>query len=120
MENVGFDPDMIHGTVHTGRYNHVEGTAKGSSMYLRHPYEDFHVYAIEWFTDHIDFYLDDYLYFTFENDGTRTKSWPFDQPHYLIINIAVGGAWGGMYGVDDSIFPQQMQVDYVRVFKPRE
>jgi beta-glucanase (GH16 family) len=83
-------------------------------------HEDFHEYAIEWFTDHIDFYLDDYLYFTFENDGSGADSWPFDQPHYLILNIAVGGAWGGMHGVDDSIFPQQMQVDYARVFKARE
>jgi len=117
MENVGYDPDMIHANAHTQAYNHVIGTHKGSSLYVADPDEDFHVYAIEWFEDHIDFFIDDTLYFTFENEGAGTATWPFDQPFYLIINAAIGGSWGGQRGVTDGIFPQQYLVDYVRVYE---
>jgi beta-glucanase (GH16 family) len=117
MENVGFEPDTIHGTVHTGTYNHVSGTAQGAAIAVPDVGKDFHVFAIEWNQQRIDFYVDDQYYFTFANDGKGTASWPFDENAYLILNIAVGGAWGGQHGVDDQIFPQQMLVDYVRVFK---
>ena len=120
MENVGFEPIMIHGTVHTGAYNHVLGTAKGSRIPIQTISDDFHVYAIEWFEDHIDFYVDETRYFTFDNDGTGVAAWPFDLPHYLIINAAVGGSWGGQQGIDDDIFPQAYQIDYVRVYEARK
>ncbi len=117
MENVGFEPDTIHGTVHTGAYNHVSGTAQGAAVSIPDVGQEFHVFAIEWDPQRIDFFVDDKYYFTFANDGKGSASWPFDQDAYLILNIAVGGAWGGQQGVDDQIFPQQMLVDYVRVFK---
>ena len=120
MENVGFAPMMIHGTVHTGAYNHVRGTAKGSGIPIQGVSDDFHIYAIEWFEDHIDFFVDDTRYFTFANDGTGVEAWPFDLPHYLIINAAIGGSWGGQQGIDDSIFPQAYEIDYVRVYEARE
>lgn len=120
MENVGFTPNVIHANVHTLAYNHMQGTNKGSSIIVSEPYEDFHVYAIEWFEDHIDFFVDDELYFTFENEGTGSATWPFDEPFCLIINAAIGGAWGGQYGVDDDIFPQTYVIDYVRVYEARE
>jgi len=117
MENVGFSPDRIHGNVHTEAYNHVLGTNKGASVHINDPFEDFRVYAVEWFEDHIDFFVDDDLYFTFENEETGSAAWPFDAPHYLIINAAVGGSWGGQYGVKDDIFPQEYLIDYVRVYE---
>lgn len=120
MENVGFDPDRIHANVHTEAFNHVLGTNKGASIEVPDPHADFHVYAIEWFPDHIDFFVDDRRYFTFENNGGGTAEWPFDRPHYLIINAAIGGGWGGQQGVDDSIFPQRYYVDYVRVYEHSE
>lgn len=120
MENVGFSPGTIHANVHTEAYNHVRGTNKGSSIYVSKPYEDFHVYAIEWFEDHIDFFVDDQRYFTFENEGTGNATWPFDKPQYLIINAAIGGTWGGQYGLDEKIFPQQYLIDYVRVYEAVE
>ena len=60
--------------------------------------------------------------FTFKNTGNDYKEWPFDQPFYLILNLAVGGNWGGKEGVDLSIWPQRMEVDYVRVYNqnPKE
>ncbi len=117
MENVGFAPDTIYGTVHTGAYNHIKGSARGSNLSIDAPYQDFHIYAIEWLSDHIDFFVDDKKYFTFWNENTGTAAWPYDQPFYLIINLAIGGAWGGQQGIDDSIFPQQYWIDYVRVYQ---
>ncbi|NJN26396.1 MAG: glycoside hydrolase family 16 protein [Cyclobacteriaceae bacterium] len=117
MENVGYDPDTIHANIHTQAYNHAIGTNKGSGIYVESPSEDFHIYAVEWFEDHMDFFVDGQKYFTFKNEQTGNDTWPFDQPHYLILNIAVGGAWGGKHGIDEHIFPQQMLVDYVRYYQ---
>jgi beta-glucanase (GH16 family) len=117
MENVGFEPTRIHGTVHTAAYNHVAGTAKGSSVTVSNPWEDFHVYAMEWYSDHIDVFVDGQRYFTFRNEGTGSRTWPFDKPHYLLVNLAIGGAWGGQKGIDDSAFPHRYLIDYVRIYK---
>jgi beta-glucanase (GH16 family) len=117
MEHVGFQPGLLHGTVHTEAYNHVKGTARGGSLYRPDPFEEFHIYAVEWFEDRIDFYIDEYKYFTFENEHTGVDAWPYDAPQYLILNLAIGGSWGGQEGVDDSIFPQPYIIDYVRVFE---
>ena len=111
MENVGFDPDLIHANIHT------QGTNKGSHITIAKPYADFHVYAVEWDTKKMDISIDGKTYFTYENKGTGLASWPYDKPQYLILNIAIGGNWGGQKGIDDSIFPQTMEVDYVRVYQ---
>jgi beta-glucanase (GH16 family) len=120
MENVGFDPDLIHANIHTKAYNHVMKTNKGNRMSTEKPYEKFNIYALDWYEDHMDFFLNDSLYFSFKNEGTGNDAWPFDKPHYLLINLAVGGAWGGQKGIDDSIFPQKYFVDYVRVFREKK
>jgi beta-glucanase (GH16 family) len=117
MENVGYEPDKIHVNVHTKAYNHVLGTNKGAATTIPLPYEEFHIYAIEWFEDRIDFYVDDTKVYTFENERTGQEAWPFDQPQYLIINAAVGGKWGGKYGVNQAIFPQRFYIDYVRIYE---
>jgi len=120
MENVGFDPDVVHANVHTKAYNHVLGTQKGNRITLSKPYDKFYVYAMEWFEDRIDFYVDDQLYFSFKNEFKGPETWPFDQPHYLILNLAIGGGWGGQKGIDQEIFPQKYLIDYVRVFRINE
>ncbi|MEZ4701989.1 MAG: glycoside hydrolase family 16 protein [Rhodothermales bacterium] len=117
MEHVGFDPTNIHGTVHTSSFNHTIGTQKGEARIVPTALDAFHVYAIEWRSDRIDFFVDSDRYFTFANTGNGPADWPFDQPFHLVMNIAVGGSWGGQQGVDDTIFPQEMQVDYVRVYR---
>jgi beta-glucanase (GH16 family) len=122
MENVGFQGDVIHGTVHTKQYNHVKHTEKTGTLKLdragQKPSEAFHIYAIEWDERKIDFIVDDAKYFTFENDGKgEAATWPFDKPFYLKLNFAVGGDWGGAKGVDEKAFPQKMQVAYVRVYQ---
>ncbi len=117
MENVGFEPTRIYGTIHTAAYNHVAGTSKGSSLTVSDPWRDFHIYAMEWYPDRVDLFVDDQKYFTFRNEGTGSRTWPFDKPMYLLINLAIGGTWGGQRGIDDSRFPQRYYVDYVRIYK---
>lgn len=118
MEHVGYDPGVIHGTIHTETYNHGKGTQKEGKITVEDCMDTFHVYAIDWTKDKMDFFVDDKLYHTVTRDPSEDfKAWPFDQRFHLIMNIAVGGNWGGKEGIDDSIWPQRMEVDYVRVFQ---
>ena len=117
MEFVGYMPDSLFGSVHTGLYNHTIGTQRTKGVKYKDLATAFHVYAIEWTEDMIAFFIDDKKYYEFKNERTGTGAWPFDQEFHIILNIAVGGNWGGKYGVDDSIFPQTMEIDYVRVYQ---
>jgi beta-glucanase (GH16 family) len=119
MENVGFDPLRIHASVHTAAYNHTIGTQKTASTLVSDPSADFHVYATEWYPDRIETFVDGTRYFTFRNEGIGSRSWPFDEPQYLLINLAIGGAWGGQQGIDDSRFPHRYLVDYVRIYQQK-
>lgn len=117
MEFVGFEPGIVHANIHTAKYNHVKKTGKGSQMTVADASEAFHVYALEWDTEHLDFFVDDKKYFTYTNDGTGVDSWPYDKAQFLLLNLAIGGAWGGAKGIDESIFPQKYYIDYVRVYQ---
>jgi beta-glucanase (GH16 family) len=125
MEHVGFDPDVVHGTVHTKAYNHMLGTQRGGNIRVPTARTEFHVYAIEWTPEEIRWFVDDSLYYRFPNERLSNRNadwrqWPFDQPFHLILNIAVGGTWGGMQGIDSTAFPARMLVDYVRVYQCKE
>lgn len=117
MEHVGYDPNVIHGSIHTKAYNHTIGTQKTAQLTIPTATTEFHKYAIEWFEDHIDFYIDSIKYFRFNNENKGWEYWPFDKRFHIILNLAVGGNWGGAQGIDPSAFPAQMEVDYVRVYK---
>lgn len=120
MEHVGFQPDSIFGTIHTKAYNHMKGTEKGKKIFIDKPYDSFHVFALEWTPEKMDFILDETVYNHIENENKTTYEWPFNQNFHLKINIAVGGMLGGQKGIDNFIFPQQMLIDYVRVFQKKE
>ncbi|MGH7711891.1 MAG: glycoside hydrolase family 16 protein, partial [Gemmatimonadaceae bacterium] len=105
--------------VHTTAYNHVKGTQKTRGIAVPNAEQAFHVYAVEWTPERIDFYVDSTKYHSFGNERTGSHTWPFDQRFHLILNIAVGGNWGGMKGVASDIWPQQLKIDYVRVFQRR-
>jgi beta-glucanase (GH16 family) len=117
LEAVGFAPDSAFGSVHTQRYNGMIGTQRTASLIVPNLSKQFHDYEIEWTPNNIDFYIDNKLYNTFKNEQTGPDAWPFDQTFHLILNIAVGGNLGGKFGIDDAIFPAQMQVDWVKVFQ---
>ena len=120
MEHVGYDANRIYCTVHNEAGNGMNGQQKGSSKVFNTIYTEYHVYAVEWFPDALKFYVDDTLVFTY-SPSTRTQAnWPYDQEFFMILNVAVGGNWGGARGVDDSIFPQTMKIDYVRVYQAKE
>jgi beta-glucanase (GH16 family) len=117
MEYVGYDPNVIHANIHCQAFNHINGTNKGDSVKISNPYEEFHVYAMEWCEDRIDFFVDETKYFSFKKPSDNVEEWPFDKPQFLIINLAIGGNWGGKKGIDDSLFPHKYYVDYVRYYK---
>ena len=119
MEHVGYDEGVIHGTVHTEAFNHIDGTDKGGSTTVPTATSEFHDYAMEWTPGEIRVFVDGERYFTFQNrEQYGWQEWPFDQKFHLLMNIAVGGTWGGAEGIDDSAFPERMVIDYVRVYKP--
>jgi len=138
MEYVGHEPGVkgVYGNVHYGNPTHhafieprdFRDSAKPDLKSLDsipwkglHRVPDaataFHVYAVEWFPDRIDFFVDDCRYLTYTREDSADGSWPFDKPHFLILNLAVGGAWGGQLGIDETAFPQRYEIEYVRVFK---
>lgn len=117
LEHVGYMPDTLHFNVHTEKYNHVKKTNKGVKVPYNEPYKDYHVYAIEWFKDHIDWYFDERKVFTFNNEGSGNAAWPFDKPEFIILNLAFGGDWGGQKGVNLQSLPQAFLIDYVRIYQ---
>lgn len=118
IEHVGFDQDRIHGNIHTKAFNHAIKTNKGNNVVVQGVSDGFHVYACEWTPDAISIEIDGNKYFTFTKQSNYSwAEWPFDKKFHLLLNIAVGGGWGGQQGIDDTIFPQRMEVDYVRVYQ---
>ncbi|MGQ7944302.1 glycoside hydrolase family 16 protein [Flavobacterium sp. WC2509] len=117
MENVGFTPDYVYATVHTEAHNHKAHTSKSQGFFGKDFSTQFHVYAIEWTPDRIVFFVDGKQYHQYINEKAGAAQWPFDIPFHLLLNVAVGGSWGGKQGIDDSVFPQKMLVDYVRVYQ---
>lgn len=117
MEYWGHDPNTVAANVHTRDYNHTKGTGRGGKITYEKPYEDFHIYAVEWFADRMDFFMDDKMYFSCKSKGEGIGEWPFIAPQYLILNQALWVNFGeGEPGIDDSIFPQEFVVDYVRIY----
>lgn len=116
MEHVGFHQGFIHGSIHCKKYYHVIGTQKTDTTEVPDCSENFHVYAVEWNKDSVKVSADGNVYFRFGNEHSGYEAWPFDNNMHLLLNIAVGGNWGGQKGVDTTIWPQRMEIDYVRVY----
>lgn len=113
MENVSYDPGTLVGTIHTAAYNHTKGTQKEGRTSINH--REWNTYTIEWDSGKIVWKVNGREYHRFNKHGGDDQ-WPFNKPFHIILNLAIGGAWGGAMGVDKD-FPRQMQVDYVRVYK---
>ena len=115
MENRGQEPTLTHGTLHGPGYSAGQAITKAYDLVNDRLDTDFHVFGIEWGPEYINFYIDDVLYNQI-TPADVTGEWVFDQPFYIIINLAVGGAFVGPPDNETS-FPQTMLVDYVRVYK---
>jgi beta-glucanase (GH16 family) len=113
MEYWGHNPNSVSANVHTRDYNHTKGNGRGGSIIYQNPWEDFHIYAVEWYSDRLDFYMDEYKYYSCPKKGQGIGEWPFVAPQYLLINLAL---IGGSPGIDDSIFPVEYLIDYVRIY----
>jgi beta-glucanase (GH16 family) len=116
MENVGLEPATVHGTIHGPGYSGKNPLGAPYALPSGNVADDFHVFAVEWEPEEIRFYVDSHLYETRTPvdlpAGTR---WVFDHPFFLILNVAVGGGWPGNPDASTK-FPQEMLVDYVRVY----
>ena len=117
MEHVGFNQGYIHGSVHCKKYYHSIGTQRTDTIKVEDCSEKFHVYAVEWNKDSVKVSMDTKAFFKFANEHSGYDAWPFDNKMHLLLNIAVGGNWGGQKGVDENIWPQKMEIDYVRVYQ---
>ncbi|MDG5489514.1 glycoside hydrolase family 16 protein [Sphingomonas sp. BGYR3] len=121
MEHVGHTPGVIHGSVHTEAFNHIRNTHKTGTVNSADVCSAFHDYSVTWTPDTVEMAMDGQPYFRFDNDGKGDRAtWPFDKPFRLILNIAIGGTWGGSKGIDDAAFPQRMEVEYVRYYRRPE
>lgn len=114
LEYIGRDPHMVYTTLHT------QDSHGNTINTKRTPFPDieegYHVYAIEWDKDKIDFFVDKKLVYTFNPEVKNEDTWPFNKPFYIIVNLAIGGNFGGP-DVDDKVLPQKFLIDYIKVYQ---
>ncbi len=124
MEHVGCVPTEVSSSIHCKAYYHAIGTQKTAAKKIASVMDEFHVYALEWTPEYIKTYVDGVLLFSYNPDnyplGRNANTWPFNKPFQLKLNLAWGGDWGGMHGVDESCLPATYEIDYVRVFQKNE
>jgi beta-glucanase (GH16 family) len=116
MEHVGYDSLWIQGSIHSP--SSYGQTINFGRLKIDDCQTNFHIYGMTWTPDKIEYYVDDPQrpYYSYSPSIKNSSNWPFDKPCFFILNLAIGGDWGGVQGVDDSIFPVEMQIDYVRVY----
>jgi beta-glucanase (GH16 family) len=115
MEYIGKTPDTIYGTMHGPGYSGAQGISKANRQKYNIA-DDFHIYAIEWDKDQVRWFFDGEPYHTVTRADVGNKDWVFDQPFFILLNLAVGGQWPGNPDAQTA-FPAQLKVDYVRVFQ---
>jgi beta-glucanase (GH16 family) len=119
MENIGRTPDTVYGTTHGPGPGSYPGDGLSGPFNASSPFGGgYHVYATEWTSDSVAFYVDGSLYWTVTPSQLPSgASWVWNQPFFILLNFAVGGGWPGSPDATSS-FPQQMLIDYVRVYQP--
>jgi beta-glucanase (GH16 family) len=116
MENVGYDSKNFHYSLHSDKYNWQRKEQRTAVVSSDHPLE-FHKFGLDWKPDSITFYMDGKEGYRVVKDDDSFGAWPFRDPFYIILNLAIGGSWGGAQGVDDTIFPSQFVIKYVKVYQ---
>jgi beta-glucanase (GH16 family) len=122
LGSVGYEMDdvtgqgMAHASAHRGTYYFNLGNQPTGIIEVDHMNTEYHTYSVEWTPSNIRAFVDDHHYITY-NDSSTDLSWPFDKPQNLVVNLAMGGGWGGYYGIDESITSLKLIIDYVRVYE---
>ncbi|MEL7109206.1 MAG: glycoside hydrolase family 16 protein [Pseudomonadota bacterium] len=116
MEYVGWDANQFHATVHTRDNNHTRDNEYSATYTTDTACGEFHTHSLLWTEDDILIAVDGTPYFRYPKGDRGFGEWPFDRAHFLLLNVAIGG-WGGQQGIDDTVFPARMEVDYVRVYQ---
>ena len=119
MEEVGYHPDYVSSSLHANAHVHSNNTQVTHEMYCKGAEGEFHTYAIEWTAQNITTFVDGKEQLSYDNRGLGRDDWPYNDPFYVIFNLAWGGDWGGQQGVDENALPVTMEVDYVRVFQKK-
>ena len=119
MEEVGYHPDYVSSSLHANAHVHSNGTQVTHEMKCPGAEGEFHTYAILWTAKNITTYVDGKVQLSYDNRGLGRDDWPYDDPFYVIFNLAWGGDWGGAQGVDENALPATMEVDYIRVFQKK-
>ena len=119
MEEVGYHPDYVSSSLHANDHVHTKGTQVTHEMKCEGAEGEFHTYAILWTAKNITTYVDGKVQLSYDNKGKGRDDWPYEDPFYVIFNLAWGGDWGGAQGVDESALPVTMEVDYIRVFQKK-
>ena len=119
MEEVGYHPDYVSSSLHANAHVHSNNTQVTHEMYCKGAEGEFHTYAIEWTAQNITTFVDGKKQLSYDNRGLGRDDWPYNDPFYIIFNLAWGGDWGGQQGVDENALPVTMEVDYVRVFQKK-
>jgi beta-glucanase (GH16 family) len=118
MEHVGYDPNIIHGSIHCQKYYHKIGTQKtAQTAGVDNAFDKYHNYTLVWTSNKIEVSFDNLKYFSYVKESNSTDSWPFDNGFNIILNLAIGGDWGGAQGVDNTVFPAKFNIDYVRQYE---
>lgn len=117
MEHVGYDPNVVHISTHSEAYYFKINTQKTATRQVPTASSAFHLYRVDWTPFAVRGYIDDEKIFEMVNEGRGYQVWPFDKRFHLLLNVAVGGDWGGAKGIDNDSFPNKMEIDYVRVYK---
>ena len=112
MEHWGYEQDVIHGSTHT--LSSHGSTVNTNAIFVPHVSDSFHVYSVNWSPDRLTFLIDDVIYYVYEPDIKNAATWPFDDPQFILLNIAMGGAW---FDVDPAFVESTMEIDYVRVYQ---
>lgn len=114
MEYIGKEPHTIYTSLHT--FDSFGNNANSKKTTIENIEEGFHVYKADWNAERISFYIDDVLVYSFDPVEKNEKNWPFNKPFYLLLNLAIGGDFGGPE-VDNTIFPKEFIIDYIKIFK---
>ncbi|HEY3781332.1 MAG TPA: glycoside hydrolase family 16 protein [Fimbriimonadaceae bacterium] len=116
MENVGYDPGKFHFSLHCEDFNWMKKQQRTETSSTDAPY-GWHTFALDWRADHITFLMDGKPEYEVTKDNSAFSAWPFDYPYFIILNLAVGGNWGGSKGIDPKMFPARYEIRYLRIYE---